>query len=207
MARNPLTQNRVVGVVEHEIAAPFHSLHRQMNQLFEDIFRGRLHGAHPASAAQGGPLMPHIDVSETDGEVRIHAELPGVSEKDVDVSLDGDVLIIRGVKKFEQTDDKENYHLVERAYGTFQRALRLPWPINADKIAANFGNGVLTVMLPKSVEPQTSRKIPIQQGDASASASAGQSAAPQSSPEGAPAEAKGGDRPAAKPTSAGAPLS
>jgi HSP20 family protein len=159
---------RVVGVVEHDVAAPFHLLHREVNRLFDDLLRH--HSALPASTEQQGPLMPSIDVSETDGEVRIRAELPGVSESDIDVSLDGDVLIIRGEKKFERKDDKENYHVVERSYGTFQRALRLPWPIDSEKVSADFNNGILTVTLPKGAEPEKSRKIPVQQSAAPTSA-------------------------------------
>lgn len=160
MIRTSVTPARVVGVVEHELAAPFHSLHRDVNRLFDDLFRH--HSAAPQNAELQGPIMPSIDVSETGEEVRIRAELPGVSENDIDVSLDGDVLIIRGEKKFERTDEKENYHVVERSYGTFQRALRLPWPIDPAKVGAAFDNGVLTVTLPKGAEPEKSRRIPVQ---------------------------------------------
>jgi HSP20 family protein len=69
-----------------------------------------------------------MNVSETDKDIRITAELPGVSQEDVDVKLDDDVLTIRGEKKFEQENEKENFHFVERSYGTFQRSLRLPFP-------------------------------------------------------------------------------
>lgn len=165
---------RLVGVVEHDVAAPFHSLHREVNRLFDDLLRH--HSSLPASTEQRGPLMPSIDVSETEGEVRIRAELPGVSESDIDVSLDGDVLIIRGEKKFERKDEKENYHVVERSYGTFQRALRLPWAIDPEKVGADFNNGILTVTLPKDVEPEQSRKIPVQgSGTSTSTPTAGQS--------------------------------
>lgn len=167
MSPTSLRPAHIVGVVEHDAAAPFHSLHREVNRLFDDLLRR--HSSLPASAEQRGPLMPSIDVSETDGEVRICAELPGVSEGDIDVSLDGDVLVIRGEKKFEREDDKENYHVVERSYGTFQRALRLPWAIDSEKVGADFSNGVLTVTLPKGVEPEKTRKIPIQGAGAPAS--------------------------------------
>jgi len=173
MARNSLTPARSGGFIQRDLEAPFHSLHREMNRLFDDIFHGRRHTSLQASSEQYGPLMPSVDVSETDGEVRIRAELPGVNDSDIDVSLDGDVLVIRGEKKFETTDDKENYHFVERSYGTFQRALQLPCPVDHDKVRADFDNGVLTVTLPKCEEQETSRKILIQrnreQGTASAS--------------------------------------
>ena len=74
-----------------------------------------------------------MNVSETDKEIRITAELPGVTEQDIEVSLDDDVLTIRGEKKFERKDDKENFHFVERSYGTFQRSLRLPYAVNSSR--------------------------------------------------------------------------
>jgi HSP20 family protein len=131
-----------------------------MHRLFNDIFHGRLHGARQTNSGQREPIMPSIDVSETDGKVRIRAELPGVGDRDIDVPLDGDVLTIRGEKRFEGTDDdKGSYHLVVRSYGKLQRALRLPWPVDPGRVVAAFDNGVLTVTLPKGVEPETSREI------------------------------------------------
>jgi HSP20 family protein len=101
-------------------------------------------------------------VSETDKEIRITAELPGVTEQDIDVSLDDDVLTIRGEKKFERKDDKENFHFVERSYGTFQRSLRLPFPVDPDQVQASFENGVLTVTVPKTGRQERSRRIQLQ---------------------------------------------
>jgi HSP20 family protein len=135
MARNPLTPFRSGGVAERGFGDPFLSLHREMNRLFDDVFRDRFGGRLQGGSQQdGGMMMPDVDVSETDTEVRICAELPGVSENDVDVSLDDDVLTIRGEKKFERKDDKENYHFMERSYGTFQRSLRLPYSVDPEKI-------------------------------------------------------------------------
>lgn len=140
MARDSLTPIRSCGLIERDLEAPFHSLHRDS---FDDIF----HGSLQASSELRGPIMPSIDVSETDGEVRIRAELPGVNDSDIDLSLDGDVFVIRGEKKFEKTDDKENYHFVERSYGTFQRALQLPCPVNPGE------------------EQEKSRRIPVRGGE------------------------------------------
>jgi HSP20 family protein len=105
-----------------------------------------------------------MDVSETEGEVRICAELPGVKEEDVDVSLENDVLTIRGEKRLERTDEKETFHFMERSYGTFRRSLRLPFPVEPDQVRAEFNNGVLTVTLPKSRTQERSRRIQIQGG-------------------------------------------
>ncbi len=163
MARNSVTPDRSGGLVERALLeAPFHSLHREMNRLFDDIFHGRLHGPLHASSEKHAPILPNVDVSETDGEVRISAELPGVNEGDIDVSLDDDVLVIRGEKKAEKTSDTENYHFVERSYGTFQRAVQLPCPVEPDKARAEFDNGVLTVTLPKREEAEQKRKIAVQ---------------------------------------------
>jgi HSP20 family protein len=109
-------------------------------------------------------LMPHMDVSETDRELKICAELPGVTENELDIQLQGDVLMIRGEKKFERTDENENYHLVERCYGSFQRALRLPATVDPDQVQARLEHGVLTVTVPKSEQQERSRRIKIQGG-------------------------------------------
>jgi HSP20 family protein len=143
---------------------PFLSLHREMNRLF-DVFHDRLGGLMPAGLPQGH-MMPSIDVSETDQEMRISADLPGVSEDDIRVSLVDDILTIRGEKKL---DEKATYHIIERSRGSFLRSLRLPYSVETDKIRADFANGVLTVTLPKCKDKETSRKIPVHCGQPSGS--------------------------------------
>ncbi|WP_436017608.1 Hsp20/alpha crystallin family protein [Phenylobacterium sp. LjRoot219] len=107
-----------------------------------------------------------MNVSETDGELRISAELPGVDEKHVELTLDGDMLTIRGEKKFEQEHggEEERYHYVERAYGSFQRSVQIPYSVKSEDVRAEFHNGVLTLTLPKSEQQQRTRKIPIGAG-------------------------------------------
>ncbi len=142
-------------------ADPFLALHREMNRLFDDVLRG----GSPAAQGRGqGSVMlaPHMDVSETDKEVRIKAELPGVTEKDIDVSLDDDVLTIRAEKRQERREEREGVHVSERAFGTFQRSIRLPFPVNADQVKAGFENGVLTVTLPKTQPEEKTRRIQVQ---------------------------------------------
>ena len=140
---------------------PFFSLQREMNRLFDDTLRG--FAGSPSEQPRGNLVDARMNVSETDKEFRISAELPGVEEKDVDITLDGDVLTIRGEKKFEQErgGPKENYHFVERSYGTFQRSLQLPYTVTPEDVRADFHNGVLTLSLPKTEQQQRSRKIPI----------------------------------------------
>jgi len=167
MALNPLAPFRRGGALAERGSGgdPFLSLHREMNRLFDDVFNGRFGGQTPGSQQNGGMIVPDIDVSETENEVRICADLPGVNEGDVDVSLDDDnILTIRGEKKFERKDEKENYHFMERSYGTFQRSMRLPYSVDAGKVQANFDNGVLTVTLPKGKEQEHRRKIQVQTG-------------------------------------------
>ncbi|ACP23383.1 heat shock protein 16 (plasmid) [Sinorhizobium fredii NGR234] len=164
MARNPLSPFRPGGLTERGFGDPFLSLHQEMNRLFDDVLRGRLGGPLQRGTQEGGMMMPDIDVSETENEVRICAELPGVKDEDVDVSLNDDTLTIRAEKKFERKDEKENYHFMERSYGTFQRSLRLPYSVDADKIRADFADGVLTVTLPKGPEQEKRRKIQVQHG-------------------------------------------
>jgi HSP20 family protein len=164
MARNPLSPFRGGGLMGGGFGGdPFMSLHRQMNRLFDDVLRDST-GQMPSGQGQGGEggmLMPHMDVSETDKELKVCAELPGVSEKDIDVRLEDDVLVMGAEKKFERKDEKENYHFMERSYGTFQRALRLPGPVEAEQVQASFENGVLTVTVPKTEQQERSRRIQI----------------------------------------------
>src|SRR5919202_3979928 len=109
---------------------PFLTLHREMNRLFDDVLRGSLTPSGGPGTSQAGALLtPHMDVSETDQELRIQAELPGVSENDIEVSLHEDVLTIRAEKKQERKEEREGVHIRERSYGTFQRAIRLPFPV------------------------------------------------------------------------------
>jgi HSP20 family protein len=145
---------------------PFFSLQREMNRLFDDAFRGV--GERTTSPQQRPAEMveARMNVSETDGELRISAELPGVDEQDVEVTLEGDLLTIRGEKKFERErgGEKERYHFVERAYGSFQRSLQLPYSVNSQDVTAEFHNGVLILTLPKTEQQQRARKIPIGAG-------------------------------------------
>ena len=139
-------------------ADPFTALHREMDRLFDDFTRGF---GVPALAGEG-LLTPRIDVAETDKDVELTAELPGMEEKDVEVTLVGDLLTVRGEKKREKEEKGKDYQLVERSYGSFVRHLRLPFDAQSDKVSATFKNGVLTVKVgkPKEVQAKTV-KIPI----------------------------------------------
>ncbi|WP_112663368.1 Hsp20/alpha crystallin family protein [Microvirga flavescens] len=163
MARNPLSPYGFGGLMESGFGRdPFLSMNREMNRMFDDMMRGNMLTSGGQQSA--GMLMPQMDVSETDKEVRVRAELPGVNEKDIDVRFDDGMLTIRAEKKSETKEDKEDYHFMERSFGTFQRALRLPYAINPEEVKAKFENGVLSVVLPKGKEQERSRKIEVQSG-------------------------------------------
>lgn len=139
-------------------ATGFDALHREVDRLFDEFNNsvGRTFGASPV-----GRLMPDIDVSETDNEIEITVELPGMQEKDVDVSLAGDVLTIKGEKKSERTEEKgKAYHLTERGYGAFYRSIDLPPGVEPDAVSAGMSNGVLKVTVKKPAQAET-RKITI----------------------------------------------
>lgn len=117
--------------------------------------------ASPWRGDGGAGATPAVEVSEDDKCYRITAELPGMSEKDVEVTLAGDSLIIKGEKRQEREDKQKNYHFSERSYGSFQRAFMLPEAIERDKIDAEFSKGVLTVTMPKSPGAQKQKKIEV----------------------------------------------
>ncbi|MGE7471921.1 Hsp20/alpha crystallin family protein [Bosea sp. NPDC003192] len=144
-------------LLERSIETPFHALHREMNRLFDDVFHGRLAGG----ADQTAPISPITDVCANDRQVRITIELPGIDSNDIDLSLAGDLLTVRAEKKADSVDPKDSYHIIERAYGTFQRTVKLPCAVVGDQSQARFDNGVLIVTFPRAGTQDTSRKIPI----------------------------------------------
>jgi HSP20 family protein len=143
--------------------APFRSLHREIDKVFEDFNRSfGLPAFKGAGGEQAALLTPKIDVVESDGTIEVTAELPGVAQEDVDVTLHENVLTIKGEKKAEKSEEKKDYRLVERSYGSFQRSMRLPFEVPDDSAEATFKDGVLKVVLrkPPEVEAKT-RKIAI----------------------------------------------
>jgi HSP20 family protein len=141
------------------VASPFGSLQREIDRLFEDFSRG-LPSLAPHAAGNGGMLTPSVDVSETDKEIEITAELPGLEEKDVQINVADNVLTIRGEKTAEKEQKDKNYRLVERSYGSFERTLELPAGVDADAIKASLAKGVLKVTVPKPV-PAQAKKVEV----------------------------------------------
>ena len=126
----------------------FDKLQTEMNKLFDDFFNNDFSLASYNNGRQS--FMPSIDIKDTNKELKITVELPGMDEKDIDLSLTDGVLTIKGEKKHEAEDKKGDFHHIERSYGYFHRSIPLPCEIVEDKVSANFKKGVLSVSLPKS---------------------------------------------------------
>jgi len=139
--------------------SPFLTLHREMNRLFDDVF-SRFDTGIPSLLGPipgwSGGSWPSLEVTASDHEVQVSAELPGLEEKDVEVLVNDDVLTIRGEKKSEIED--QGRRVSERYYGRFERSVALPFEVEEDKAEASFKNGVLTVTLPKSAKAQEKAK-------------------------------------------------
>src|SRR4051794_8265532 len=146
-------------VYRTEQVSPFLALHREMNRLFDETLRG----FDAPGLFRAVPSWPNVEISNTDKEIRVSAELPGIQEKDVEVLLEGDILTIRGEKKSE-TEDKER-HFSERFYGRFERQIPLGYEVDPDKVNASFNNGVLTLRVPKSEKAAAkTKRISIKSG-------------------------------------------
>lgn len=143
----------------------FHSFHKEVDQLFNEFKKGfNLPTVESVSGSSAGLLSPSIDVSETDKSLNVSVELPGVEEKDVEVTLTDNVLTIKGEKKTEVDNEDKDFHVVERSYGSFQRSLKLPFEATADAVEASFENGVLKIHLEKPEELEKKvQKISIKQ--------------------------------------------
>ena len=133
----------------------FSQLHREMNDFFDDVWRG----FDPSAGDGGRRLQPRVDVAETDKkEIEVTAELPGLDEQDVDVTLADGVLTLKGEKRSERKEEGRDFYLAERSYGAFHRSIALPEGIDVDKVSAEFSKGVLKVRAPKLPEAQSKAK-------------------------------------------------
>jgi HSP20 family protein len=150
----PRSPNGASSSTEPDSTNSLLTLHREVNRLFDDVFRGF------ESTALGG-VWPKLEVEETEAAYRITAELPGMADEDVDVVLQDDVLILRGEKRAETEDRRRAFS--ERLYGRFERRLALEG-VDEEKVQASFRNGVLTVTAPKSAQSRDRvKRIPINQ--------------------------------------------
>ena len=142
---------------------PFEALHREIDRLFDDFGGGFWRSPFRRSMFDLEPFWrreltwetsPALDIAETEKAYKITAELPGMSESDVEVVASDGGITIKGEKKEEKEEKKKDYYLSERRYGSFERRLQIPEGVDADKIEATFKKGVLTVTLPKKAEAQ-----------------------------------------------------
>jgi len=165
------------GTAMNPSAHPFSTLHREIDRLFDDFSRG----LDVLGRAQVN-LIPTMDVTETDKEIIITAEMPGLERKDVEISIEDDILTIRGEKTVEspqggkdeksaksdksnnknQQNNNQNYHLSERTYGVFYRVLQLPSGIDPSKVQATMSNGVLKITVPKPARSEA-KKIEVKE--------------------------------------------
>lgn len=122
----------------------------EMEDMFKRMWKGSM--LHDLMVESERDWSPRLDVSETEKEIEVIADLPGLEKKDIEISLDNDVLVIKGERKEEYKETDKHVHRMERRYGAFCRALRLPVEVKSDKIEASFKNGELKITLPKSEE-------------------------------------------------------
>jgi HSP20 family protein len=159
------------GLAERRIApAPFFYLDRDIGRFARDLLAGGLLSGLEDSSEL---VRPAMNVSETDEELRISLDLPGVDESSIDVTVDGDILTIRATRTDEKRDDRENFHIVERRFGTYQRNLQLPFHVDPQAIQARFENGVLKLAIPKAQGVNRPQKVPIQNGASNGNSSTG----------------------------------
>jgi HSP20 family protein len=130
----------------------------RFSRLFEDAFNDMLrpYGSEAEGVASRA-WMPAVDIRETDEELTLFVDLPGMSREDVAITLENQVLTIAGERTFEQKEKNDNYHRLERSYGSFSRSFSLPQNVRGEAVAANFKDGVLTIRLPKAEESKPRR--------------------------------------------------
>jgi HSP20 family protein len=147
--------------------SPISTLQSEMNRMLEDFFTQPL-GFSPYPAVPllrtngpGAVIVPALDVKENNETITVTAELPGIERDNVEINIDGDMLELRGQKSEEAKQDTDNFHVLERSYGSFARRIRLPCEVDSDKAKASMDNGVLRLELPKCAPKAAKKKISI----------------------------------------------
>jgi len=143
-------------LVKWEPFGGLESFRREMDRLFDSFF-GQTRATLPTLVGQ---WTPRVDVVESDTEILVKVDIPGMEEKDLSVSVSGDDLIVKGERKLESEEKKKQYHRIERSYGTFHRVIPLPSTVDAAKINAEYNKGVLETHLPKKAGAKA-KQIPI----------------------------------------------
>ncbi len=132
---------------------PLQELKKEMDRIWQEFFGKSL----LTERWEGVEWVPAIDISETDDEVIVKMDVPGVKPEDMEITLSDDVLIIKGEKKKETEEKKENFYRMERYYGSFMRSIELPCGVEENKISATYKDGVLKIVLPK--KPEERKKV------------------------------------------------
>ncbi len=139
---------------EHPVRHTESRLFPEISRFFDDFFTDL------PSVQSRENWLPAVDILEKNGDMLLRCELPGLTEKDIELKLEGNVLTVKGEKKFEHEEDREVYHRMESFYGAFSRSFTLPETVDTDKIKADYRNGVLTVTIPQKPEVRP-REIPV----------------------------------------------
>lgn len=145
-----------MSMIKYDPFKELRSLQNEMNRIFHSNIPAQFSGEEMAS----GGWVPSVDIYESEGEIILEAELPGMKREDFDVSIENNVITLKGERHFEKNDEGDNYHRVERAYGSFTRSFSLPRSVSAEETSADFKNGILRVSLPKKEEAKA-RKIEV----------------------------------------------
>lgn len=149
-------------------ANPFSAFRHEMDDLFDKFFASRPafdfrvpwnQDLSRSLASKKGMMVPEIDIFETKNDIRLKAELPGLTAKDIELSLKDGILTLQGEKRLDWEKKEDNIHVMECRYGTFHRVFTLPGSVDVDKITARFSNGILNVTLPKAVNKTSKEKV------------------------------------------------
>jgi len=155
---------------------PFQELNlitSRMNRLFHDTYGQGSTDENLTTAA----FVPPVDIYEDEHNITLKIEVPGIEQKDIDVRLENNTLTVRGERKFEKEEKEENFHRVERRYGSFFRAFTLPNTVDAESVKANYENGVLKIALAKKAEAKPKQiKVNVGQGERTIEAGKGKAA-------------------------------
>jgi HSP20 family protein len=145
-----------MGIIKYDPFRELRSLQDEMNRIFNTNFPSQFSQEDMAT----GAWSPNVDIFESEGEIVLEAELPGMKREDFEVSIENNVITLKGERRFEKNKEGDNYHRVERAYGSFTRSFSLPLSVSTENILAEFKNGILRVTLPKK-EDTKARKIEV----------------------------------------------
>jgi len=151
-------KKEVIGMADLVVWRPFQELRKEVDRLFNEFF------SRPVlpEKFEWFEWTPAVDVSETEDSIVVKADLPGVKPEEIEINISDNILTIRGEKKREEEEKKENFYRVERYYGSFMRAIQLPTEVDVEKVKATYKDGVLKVVLPKKVEPKKSIKVEVE---------------------------------------------